>query len=704
MFCIFRSKRMTRIFHPTRWPILVGTLSSVWALAQTPDALFAPSAPSTPGPSATPQSSNNATRELSTVVVTGNPLGATELIAPASVLTGAELVLETQSTLGQTLGAMPGVSSTYFGPNSSRPVIRGLDGDRLKLLANGTSLSDVSNLSFDHAVSADPLTVERIEVLRGPSALQYGGNALGGVVNMIDNRIAREPQFDAQGGVAGKAHVSAATGNREQSGAVLLEAGNDRYTLHADVMSRNTQDVAAPVALNCNGGQAYRICNSASQAWGGALGGTLHFDQGYLGASVATQANLYGSVADPAVQLDMRSNRYALEGEVGGLQGWFESVKAQFTQTDYRHAEITSGVVGTLFASEGTDVRVQARHVPLASPWGQVQGVVGAQLEAQRFSAKGSEAFAPSSQTQQSAVFAHEELKRDWGRLSAGARVEQVRVTSSGGSDGNANGFVVGERQFTPVSYALGALWKVTPQWGLTSNLSWSARAPRDYELFAKGVHVATQAYERGNDQLSLERSSNLDLGAQWRSGPHHATLNVFVNQFSNYISLTPSGQTVNSVPEYLYTQVQARFVGAEARGQWRLIDASRTLDLNLRWDTVRAEDSNSGQPLPRIAPMRLGASLIGTSGPWQSRVGVDQWAAQDRVPVNDRGVAGYTLWHAMASYQTRVAQSPAYWYARVDNLGNALAYPPSSILTQTLPGAVPLPGRSLKLGLQVQF
>ena len=641
---------------------------------------------------------------LPTVTITGNPLGATELIAPASVLTGSKLVLDTQATLGETLGALPGVSSTYFGPNASRPVIRGMDGDRLKLLANGASLTDVSGLSYDHAVSADPLTVERIEVLRGPAALQYGGNALGGVVNLIDNRITSQALFDAQGGVAGKAQMTTATGNREQSGAVLLEAGNDRYTLHADVMSRHTQDVAAPTALACRGGFANRICNSASQAWGGALGGTLHFDQGYLGASVATQSNLYGSVADEAVQIDMRSNRYAIEGEVGGLSGLLRSVKAQFTQTDYRHAEIENGSVGTVFASKGSDLRLQARHADLLTPWGQVQGVVGAQLEEVNFSADGAEAFAPSSKTRQSALFAHEELPQAWGRLSAGARVERVGVNSSGGANQNANNFKLGEREFTPISYALGALWKVAPAWSLSSNLSWSARAPRDYELFALGKHLATQAYERGNDQLGVERSTNLDVGAQWRSGASHAKLNVFVNQFSNYISLQATGQNQNNLPEYLYTPVQARFVGAEASGQQRLLDAGHQVDLSWRWDTVRADNLDTAQALPRIAPMRLGATLIWSAGPWQSRLGVDQWAAQDRVPASDKPSEGYTLWHAASTYKTRIAQSPAFWFAKLDNIGNALAYSATSILTQTLPGHVPLPGRSLKVGLQVQF
>ena len=633
---------------------------------------------------------------LGTVTVTGQSLDATELIAPAITVSAQDLLVNSKSSVGETLSNLPGVSSTYFGPISSRPVVRGLDGDRVKLLANGTSLSDVSSLSYDHAVSADPLTIERVEVLRGPAALQYGAQVLGGVVNVVDNRISKEALFDARGGLAGRAQLGMGTGDREQSGAMLLEAGNDRYTLHADVMSRNTHEVAVPKDLSCRGGVANRLCNSAAQAWGGALGGTLHFDQGYFGASMATQALAYGSVAEEAVQLDMRSNRYAVEGEIRGLTGAWQAVKAQVTQTDYRHAELTAGAVSTLFKSQGQDLRLQARHAPLNVQGLRLDGVLGVQLEDVNFSADGQEAFAPSSKTRQVALFAHEELTPSWGRLSAGARVESVSVTSLGGI--NPNGFVVGERNFAPISTALGALWKVSPPWSLTANLSWSARAPRDYELFANGNHVATGAFERGDAGLGLERATTVDLGVNWQQGAHKAFLQVYANQFSNYISLEPASNV------YQYTQVPARFLGAEAQTQFRVIDAAQTLDLALRVDAVRAENTQTGQPLPRIAPMRTGAELIWSAGPWQSRLGVDQWAAQDSVPASDQATQGYTLWHASSTYRTRVAQRQAQWFARVDNMGNALAYSATSILTQTQPGRVPLPGRSLKMGLQIQF
>ena len=161
---------------------------------------------------------------LKEITVTGNPLGATDLIAPSAQYSAAELLLRSKTTLGETLDGVPGVSSTYFGPNASRPIIRGLDGDRIRILGNGGATVDASSLSYDHAVTADPISIERIEVLRGPGALMYGGSAVGGVVNVIDNRIPREALFDEKGGIGGKVDLGLATGNREKGGGVLLKA------------------------------------------------------------------------------------------------------------------------------------------------------------------------------------------------------------------------------------------------------------------------------------------------------------------------------------------------------------------------------------------------------------------------------------------------------------------------------------------------
>ncbi len=641
------------------------------------------------------------TATLDTVVVTGNPLGSTELIAPVDQLNNEQLLQRGQTTLGETLNGLPGVSSTYFGPNASRPVIRGLDSDRISILNNGSAALDLSALSYDHAVALDPLLIERVEVLRGPGVLQYGGSAVGGVVNVIDGRIHREPLFGEKGGVSGRLDAGFASGNKEQGGAVVLDAGTNRYTLHVDAMSRKTEDVSVPVALDCtkNGVTTTdrRICNSASETNGGAVGGTLFFDRGYVGASLSTYEKNYGAVAEDEVTIRMRSNRYALEGELRELGSLIQSVKAQYSLTDYKHTEFEAAAVGTRFATKGQDLRLEARHASI----GKLDGVIGLQLDDTEFSANGAEAYAPNSRTRSGAAFVHEELGMAWGKLSAGARVESVRVESFG-IPGNAT-FTPGSRSFNPASYALGALWNVAPEWQLTSNVSLNERAPRHYELYANGEHVATNSEEIGNPNLSKERSANVDLGAAWKRGAHKARVQVFQHRFSNYISLEGTDLAA-SPPEYTYTQVQARFTGAEASATARLLDARHKLDLLLRADTVRAENTSTGQPLPRIAPHRLGATLQWSHAAWSARLGVDGYAGQDRVPSGQQTTGGYALWNAGLSLRDKVSGLPALWYARLDNIGDKLAYASSSILTQTRPGGVPLPGRSLKVGLQLSF
>ena len=230
------------------------------------------------------QAASAQTPQLMEVTITGNPLGASDLIAPSAQYSGDGLLLRSKTTLGETLDGTPGVSSTYFGPNASRPIIRGQDGDRIRILNNGGGLLDASSLSYDHSVTADPISIERIEVLRGPGALQYGGSAVGGVVNVIDNRIPREALFDEKGGVSGKVDLGLGTGNKEKSAGVLMEAGNNRYAIHVDAMNRDTKDVSVPINIVCNQTAgisiARSICNSASKVSSTAVGGSLFFDQG----------------------------------------------------------------------------------------------------------------------------------------------------------------------------------------------------------------------------------------------------------------------------------------------------------------------------------------------------------------------------------------------------------------------------------------
>jgi iron complex outermembrane receptor protein len=469
---------------------------------------------------------------------------------------------------------------------------------------------------------------------------------------------------------------------------------------------------------------ADRICNSQGEADGGAVGGSVFLDHGYLGASLSTFGSVYGAVAEDEVTIRMRNERFALEGEMRELRGWFSSVKGRVGHGRYRHTEFDAGVAGTVFRNDGGDLRLEGRHRAI----GGLEGVIGVQAENNRFSAEGSEAFAPPSRTRQAALFAYEELPVAWGKFTFGARAEQVTVASLGSAA--TPRFGAAERKFHPGSAAIGALWHAAPAWQVTGNLAHSQRAPKDYELFANGPHVATGAYEVGNPDLGKERSTHAEVGLQWKRDANLFRVNAYQARFSNYVALLgtggsrdadgngagggvtdcgdgtslESGCAAEIFSEFAYTPVRARFTGLEANGVVRVLPGARTVDVEWRADVVRAQNLTIGQPLPRISPARVGATLVGSSGPWSARLGFDHHARQDRVPVGDAPTAGFTLWHAALSYRVKAGAANLLWFARLDNATDRLAYSATSILTQSAPGRVPLPGRSVKVGVQATF
>ncbi|NBX55116.1 MAG: TonB-dependent receptor [Betaproteobacteria bacterium] len=655
---------------------------------------------------------------LAEVVVTGNPLGRDSGAAPVSSLAGTELLLRAGSTLGETLSQTPGVANSYFGPNAGRPVIRGLDGDRIRMLSNGGASHDLSGLSQDHAVAQDPLSIERIEVLRGPGALLYGGSAVGGVVNLIDNRIPQQP-MEADAGLLGRFDLNASSGNQERSGAGMVEWGNERWAVHVDGFRRVSGDTAVPIDLKCErtGLTSRVMCNSGNSTSGGALGASMFWDHGRLGASVSQYASLYGTVVEDTVSIDMRSTRYALDGEWRRPGSFLDRVNFQWARTDYRHAELDSGVIGTEFISPSTDYRLQARHSTWASPWGPLQGVWGLQGESSRFEARGNEAYAPFSETQNQALYVHEELPKSWGRWTVGLRNEQVSV---GCLTGNALCANPVQKSYAPLSAALGLQYHLAPGWQWSTHVARTERAPKHYELFANGVHVATRAFEVGNADLGIERANQWDVGLAWRAGEDRFSINGFVNQYDSHIALYNTGDLYipdeggEAIPRYAFRSVRARFQGVEAQGSKRIKDGSAAWVLGGRADLVRATNLDTQEPLPRISPFRLGMTLDRQSGPWMAGVGLDHAMAQDAVPAGDRATPSSTLLNARLTLRQQQGDSQWLWYARATNLTDALVYSPTSVLTTTAKytdestGATvykaPLPGRSIKLGVQISF
>ncbi|WP_247664288.1 TonB-dependent receptor [Ideonella alba] len=640
------------------------------------------------------------------IVVTGNPLRQADPAAPASVLSDEALAVRRSSTLGETLDGLPGVAATGFGPNASRPVIRGQDGDRIRILSNAGASLDASSLSFDHAVPLDPLVIERIEVLRGPAALLYGGSALGGVVNAIDNRIPKSPLAPLSGAL--ELRGGGAAQERALSG--LVEGGADGLAWHADAFARRTSDLAVP-RFTVDGDSRTRVLNSASDATGGALGLSKVWADGYAGASIDTYRNDYGVVVEPDVTIHMKRDKLALAGEWRALAGPISTVRAQAAFTDYQHQEVEgSGAVGTTFATKGGDARVEAVQASTALGAGRLDGAWGLQWERARFSALGEEAFVPSTLTQQLALFGLQRwsLGKDLS-VSAGLRAEQVQVDSDGDANGGTPRFgAPQQRHFHPLSASLAASWGLGAGWQATASLARSQRAPTSYELYADGVHAATAAYERGNLNQALESGRQFDLGLAWQQGPHSARLSVFHSRFANYIALAATGTDFTTdegevVPVYAFTGVPARLRGLEAEGRWQAwSQAGQTLTLEAQADLVRGERSDTGEPLPRLAPWRVSVAADWQTGPWGLRLDVQHAARQDRVDANDTPTPGWTLAHLRASWTTRLAGHDTVVFARINNLGNTLATSASAI--PTVRALSPLPGRSVAAGVRVAF
>jgi iron complex outermembrane recepter protein len=638
--------------------------------------------------------------QTQTIIITGNPLGTEVGATPANSLAGPGLQLRRGGSLGETLDGLPGLAATGFGPNASRPVIRGLDGDRVRVLDNSGAAVDASNLSFDHAVALDPLVAERIEVLRGPAALLYGGNATGGVVNVIDNRIPRR----AQQGLAGRAELRGGGAASERAGAAVLDGGIGGLAWHVDLAGRRADDVRAPLAPED------RIPNSESRSHAAALGAGWVGDAGHLGAAVDSMRHRYGVTVEPDVIIRLERERLALAGEWRG-SGFARSVSTRAGHTRYQHEEVEgTGEVGTTFKSRGDDARFELRHAPIAN----VQGVWGLQLESLDFSALGEEAFVPSTRTRSQALFALEEwaIPNTGLVLSGGARLEQVRVRSEGDAPDAAEPKfgAAASRRFEPKSLSVGLRATLAPGWSLQGSLGQTQRAPAYYELYANGLHLATAAFEVGDPTLGLERSRHAELGLSWQAGPNQVKLSMFNTRFANYIALDATGVEIEVpseipgepsefVPEYRFQPVRARLVGAEIEGRVRLLQGPTTLDLSGTLDTVRGDNLGADQPLPRLPPLRARLGLDAGFGPWHVGVDVRHAARQNRVGPLDTPTAGYTMLDLWARGSFAAAWS---WWAKLGNATDEQGF--NSAAVATVRGLSPLPGRALGVGVAARW
>jgi iron complex outermembrane receptor protein len=651
---------------------------------------------------------------LAPVFVTANPLGDADLIAPATALDGNALTLRAASSIGETLNGLPGVSTTTYGPMVGRPIIRGMDGDRIRMLQNGVAAWDASSLSYDHAVPQDPLTVERVEIVRGPAALLYGGNAIGGVVNTIDNRIPREPIQ----GVTGAVDASYGGANDARAGAAQVEGGNGQFAFHVDAFDRDTSNEripgyahsAAQRALDgADASEPYGSLPNSDGRWhGGAVGTSYTWADGYAGISYNGFQSDYGSVAEDDVRLRMHQDHVAVASEVRNLSGPFSQLKFDFGYTDYEHREIDDGTVGTTFRNHGYEARLEARHQKI----GPFEGAIGVQVSQNTFSALGDEALVPTTQTTNVALFGLEE----WNvtpalKLSVGARYEHVKLDPT--PNGNDKFASAQGRDFNAGSVSAGALYKLAPAWSVVGNVAYTERAPTFYELYANGPHDATGQYLIGNPDAQKEKAVSTDLSLRFERGPNKASAGVFYSRFSNYLTEYNTGRLVNDdddvVPagtddalnEAVYRGVRAEFYGVEIDGKWRVFEkGAHRVDVSLTADYTHARNVDTGAPLPRIAPLR--ATLAGDYGygPFGARAELVHAWAQHRVPEDDLPTDGYTTLALILTYKFHVGSTNWLAYVRGDNLTNQDVRYASSVVRDIAPEG----GRSVMVGLRTTF
>ncbi|MEI8088585.1 MAG: TonB-dependent receptor [Opitutaceae bacterium] len=662
---------------------------------------------------------------LETYFVTAGLDGKTgfDLAQGTSILAGDELHRRAAATLGATLADTAGVSGTYFGPGASRPIIRGLGGERVRMLDNGVGSLDASSVSPDHGVSIEPLLVERIEVLRGPATLLYGSSAVGGVVNVIDNRI---PSTAPAAPFSGRAELRYESAASEHTSIVSTLVGNATTAVQVNGLSSETHDVAIPGYADPAKPSHYgTLSNSARTTKNFSMGVTRFGEIGNFGVALNTYNSFYGVPVDEPICIDLKQRRVDLRGELTQPFAVFKNAKFRFGLADYTHAEIdsTSGRANTTFDNHAYEGRVELIQKNL----GALSGTVGYQTTRSDFSAVGQEVVTPPSLTTSHALFALESFKITPAlSLEFGARYERQRIQLGEVADDLAPyaGYDAKsgqKRTDQGLSFSTGAVYYPAKDFSIGVSLSASERIPAAQELFSHGPHGGTGAYEIGSAGLDREGSIGAELTLRRRAGFVTGSVGAFVNRFKHFVfeqrdlrryyaeatgtfKSYPASTGETSLPIYQFLAKAALFYGAEAEVQLHLIDRSgQRLHLSLLADTVHAEQTTDHEPLPRIPAARLGLGFAYTQVKWALGAETHHTFRQTRFSPEETATAEHTLVGAHASYylmglkDTRMGLE---LFARAENLANADA----RLATSFLKDIAPLPGRSFTLGVRLLY
>jgi iron complex outermembrane receptor protein len=669
----------------------------------------------------------------------GRKLG--ETILGATIMRKEEILRQLDGSLGETLKHQPGMSSTFFGPGASRPIIRGLGGDRIRVLDAGIGSIDASSTSPDHAAAVEPALAERIEILRGTAMLMYGSSAAGGVVNVFDGRI---PAAVPEGGAEGAfrySHTTVDDGD-EMTGAITASVGKlggADLVLHGDALYRKTEDYKIPgyaesAALRALEEEEHEgededeheehaeeevfgiAENSATETKGGSVGASLVFDNGFFGMNVRKLDSQYGvpghahgdehgdeeeedheeeDHGEEGVTIDLDQTRFDLNGELEADFGWFRKAKLRFGYADYEHAEIEGGEIGTVFSNKGWEGRLD-----LAEKGGEAwKGSTGFQMRRRDFSAIGDEAFVPSTVSTQMGVYTVKDFTLGRWQLDVGGRYEHTKY--------EVDATPADDRSFDGFSFSAGAGYDLSDDAFVGVSVFRTERAPSTEELYSNGPHLATSAFELGDNTLGLETALGIEATFNYSTEDFSFVLNGFLTDYDDFIYEHATGEEEDGLEVFAFSASDARLYGFEAKAEMHAgtyaTETFGDIDLHLdaQADWVRAELKGAGADnnLPRIPPFSALVGIEARAAVFDIRTELEYEAEQNRVTEHELPTDDYLLWNAYLTIRPFDNKDLAF-EVRGTNLGNVEARQHTSFLKDL----VPLPGRNVKFSFRAAF
>ncbi|MFO1412150.1 MAG: zinc piracy TonB-dependent receptor ZnuD [Acinetobacter parvus] len=655
-------------------------------------------------------------QQLATIEIKAHPLerNAADFAVADHVVEQKELT-EKSVTLGDALAGEMGIHTNQFGAGSSRPVIRGQDGARVKVLQNASENIDVSTLSPDHAVTVDPLLAKKIEVIQGPSTLLYGAGTVGGLVNVTDSKI---PTQMPENGYEGNVGLRYNTGSDEKLASAGVTVGlGDQVALRLEGLKREANDYIAPDYFH-EGEKERRVDNTFAKGQTINVGLSWIYDRGFTGISYSNRQDQYGlpghsheyeschlhglslhcgdhdptdghdhdheeHAHDAGPWIDLKSERYDVRTELDNPFAGFKKLRAQASYTDYQHDEIEEETIATRFKNKGYDGRLEFVHNPLGA-W---EGVIGTQYGQQKLKLTGEEAFLAPNTTKKWSVFALEHAQLNDVHVELAARVDQQKIDIDDSSKKDFDG--------SAFSVSGAANWEFAPNYKLSLVTSHQERLPLAQELYADGGHFATNTYELGNDQLSKEKSNNVELGFHYDGNTFDYHVHVYHNWFDDYIY----AQTLDRYKDFRlvqYAQDKAKFYGAEAEAGYQI---SPIYKLSVFGDYVRGKIDNDNAP--RVPAGRLGTKLNADfDDHWSGSAEYYHVFQQDKIAAYETDSQSYNMLNLGVAYSGNYSNVSDYRvFLNANNLLDDQVYQHASFLS-----TIPQVGRNFSVGVNFSF